>query len=159
AAAEPAVETEARPAESQAERGALIVLDTVAHLDWGIGGGKLAQVLKGSSGADMTRYQDVRNFGKFSRLRLSEIEGLIGQLLDGAFLRQVGGGRPVLALTKKGDGALQTRSAIQVSLRSVRPAAEQRAAERRAAAKAAAGSTVQVSGDLLRGGLNPEQVA
>jgi len=151
-----AVEDEgpARPAESQAERAALIVLDTLVHLKWGVGGGKLAQVLKGSSAKDMEFYKGTRNFGKFSALHLTDIEGLIGQLLDAGYIKQVGGGRPTINLTPKGQNALEARSAIRVHLRTARPAAAQRAQ-----ANAAAGATVLVSGQMLASGLTPEQIA
>lgn len=154
AAAEPVEEVAARPAETQAERAALIVLDTLAHLEWGIGSGKLAQLLKGSTSKDMAFYRGARNFGKFAALRLSEIEHVIGQLLDAGYLKQVGGGRPTLTLTPKGQNALQARAAIRVNLRPVRPAAAQRAQ-----AKAAAGGTVRLSGQMLARGLSPEQIA
>ncbi len=49
---EPA-DSPARPAESQSERAALIVLDTVAHLQWGVGKSKLAHLLKGSTAQEM----------------------------------------------------------------------------------------------------------
>ena len=143
-----------RPAETQSERAALIVLDSLTHLEWGIGSGKLAQLLKGSSAKDMGLYSHARNFGKFHALRLSEIESLIGQLLDANYIKQVGGGRPTLALTSKGEGALMARAAIRVDLRPVRPAAAQRAQ-----ARAAAGATVVLSGEMLAGGLSPEQIA
>ena len=130
------------------------VLDTLAHLEWGVGGGKLAQLLKGSTAKDMGLYKGARNFGKFAALHLSDIEGLIGQLLDGGYVKQVGGGRPTLNLTPKGQNALEARSAIRVSLRPVRPAAAQRAQ-----ARAAAGATVFLSGDMLARGLTPEQIA
>jgi hypothetical protein len=152
--AETPEEVEARPAETQSERGALIVLDTLAHLRWGVGGGKLAQLLKGSNSKDLALYKDARNFGKFAALRMSEIESVIGQLLDGGYLKQVGGGRPTLSLTTKGQNALQARAAIPVNLRPVRPAAAQRAQ-----AKAAASGTVLLSGQMLARGLTPEQMA
>ena len=144
----------ARPAESQAERAALIVLDTLAHLEWGVGGGKLAQLLKGSTAKDMGPYKGARNFGKFAALHLTDIEGLIGQLLDGGYLKQAGGGRPTLNLTPKGQRVLEARSAIRVQLRPVRPAAAQRAQ-----ARAAAGATVFLTGDMLARGQTPEQIA
>ena len=59
---------------SQAERGALIVLDTAAKLKPEVGKGKLAQILKGSTSSEIERYKNSRNFGKFISLRLGEIE-------------------------------------------------------------------------------------
>jgi len=154
AAAEGVEEVATRPAETQSERAALIVLDSLAHLEWGIGSGKLAQLLKGSTAKEMAIYRRARNFGKFDALRLSEIESLIGQLLDANYIKQVGGGRPTLTLTNKGQSALMARAAIRVDLRPVRPAAAQRAQ-----ARAAAGATVVLSGQMLAGGRSPEQIA
>jgi hypothetical protein len=153
ARAEPA-EAAGRPAETQAERAALIVLDTLAHLKWGVGRSKLAQLLKGSSAQEMATYTTARNFGKFGSLRLTEIESLIGQLIDAGYLKHLGSDRPTLKLTPRGEMALQARSAIQVTMRSVRPAAA-----RRDQAQKAAGGTVLLSGQMLKSGQSPEQIA
>jgi len=145
---------EARPAQTQAERGALIVLDTIARLKWEIGKAKLAQVLKGSTAPEMANYQDNRNFGKFAALRLAEIEGLIMQLLNSGYVKQVGSDRPTLRLTPRGESALKARAAIQVNLRPTHSGAVER--ER---AKREAGGTVALTGQLLARGLTPEQIA
>jgi ATP-dependent DNA helicase RecQ len=147
-------EVEARAAQSQSERAALIVLDTLAHLKWEIGKGKLAQLLKGSASKDMAFYKRARNYGKFAALRLSEIESLIGQLVDAGYLKQVGSRLPTLKLTPKGENALRARAAIQVDLRSVRPGAAQRLKVEREA-----GGTVALTGQMLLRGLTPEQIA
>ncbi len=147
-------ETVARPAQTQAERAALIVLDTIAHLDWEIGKGKLTQVLKGSSSQDMQRYARVRNYAKFASLRVSEIESLIDQLLSAGYLRQVGGNRPTLKLSPRGDTALASRTAINVQLRSV-----QRDTIQRTLAQRDAGGTVALTEQLLKQGRTPEQIA
>jgi ATP-dependent DNA helicase RecQ len=143
-----------RPAQTQAERGALIVLDTIARLKWEVGKSKLAQVLKGSAAPEMANYRDNRNFGKFAALRLAEIEGLIVQLLNSAHVKQVGSDRPTLRLTPRGESALKARAAIQVTLRPVHSGATER--ER---AKREAGGTVALTGQLLARGLTPEQIA
>jgi superfamily II DNA helicase RecQ len=145
---------ELRPAQTQAERAALIVLDAIARLKWEVGKSKLAQMLKGSAAPEMAAYRDNRNFGKFAALRVNEIEALIAQLLDSGHVKQVGGGRPTLRLTSRGESALQARAAIKVDLRPVR--AGQREREK---AKREAGSTVALSGQLLARGLSAEQIA
>lgn len=145
---------ETRPAESQAERAALIVLDTVARLGRGIGRGKLAQVLKGSAGADIAPHAQNRNFGKFAVLRLSEIESLIDQLIGSGHLKPAGGDRPTLRLTPRGETALRARAAIRVDLRRVQPAAAQRLRAEREA-----GGTVALTGQMLARGLSPEGIA
>jgi len=150
------IETESRPAQTQSERAALIVLDAVAHLKWEVGKSKLAQILKGSTAKDMTRfsYDKVRNYGKFITLRLSEIESLVGQLIDAGYLKQVGSDRPTLKLTPRGEAALETRAAIKVDLRPVQPGAAQKVRAEREA-----GGTVALTGQMLARGLSPEQIA
>lgn len=145
---------EARPAQTQSERAALIVLDAIAHLKWEIGKGKLAQLLKGSTKPEMTNYQDARNFGKFTALRLTDIEALIEQLLEAGYLKQIGSKYPTLKLTPKGEAALKERLAIQVDLRPVRAGETQK---RQAALSA--GGTMALSGQMLARGLTPEQIA
>ena len=149
-----AATTETRPAQTQSERAALIVLDTLAHLTWEIGKGKLAQLLKGSASKEMTAYARLRNFGKFDALSLVQIEALIGQLLDAGYIKQVGGDRPTLVLTSRGESALQARTAIQVDLRPVR-----REAILQVRAQKEAGGTVALTGQMLGRGLNPRQIA
>ncbi|MGQ0603325.1 MAG: RecQ family ATP-dependent DNA helicase [Anaerolineales bacterium] len=145
---------ETRPAKTQPERAALIVLDTIARLKWEIGKSKLAQVLKGSTTPEMASYRDNRNFGKFADLPLTEIETLIAQLLDSGYVKQVGSDRPTLRLSPRGESALKTRTAIKVDLRPVRAGATQREK-----AKRDAGGTVALTGQLLARGLSPEQIA
>ncbi|MBI5052335.1 MAG: helix-turn-helix domain-containing protein, partial [Chloroflexi bacterium] len=139
---------------SQAERGALIVLDTVTKLKPEVGKGKLAQILKGSTSSEIERYKNSRNFGKFISLRLGEIESLVDQLMDAGYLKQTGGKYPVLTLTPRGEIALKTRAAIRVDLRQVRAAESDRAR-----AKMRAGGTVALTYETLQRGLNPEQIA
>ncbi|MGH7908367.1 MAG: RecQ family ATP-dependent DNA helicase, partial [Thermodesulfobacteriota bacterium] len=150
------VEAESRSAQTQSERAALIVLDTAAHLKWEVGKSKLAQILKGSTAKDMTRfnYDKVRNYGKFITLRLSEIESLIGQLIDTGYLKQVGSKLPTLKLTPKGESALKAHTAIRVDLRPVQPGAAQKVRAEREA-----GGTVALTGQMLARGLSPEQIA
>jgi len=141
---------------TQAQRAALIVLDTLATLSWEIGKGKLVQVLKGSHSKDMTMagYSRNRNFGKFASLYASEIESVIVQLIDSGHLKQVGSTRPTLKLTARGEAALKSRAPIDVHLRTLQPAAVQRDK-----AQKAAGSTVAFTEQLLSQGLTPEQIA
>ncbi len=156
-------EAQAAPAEAgtgsvaaltQPERGALIVLDAIAHLKWQVGRSKLAQLLKGSTAQDMRLYAQARNYGKLTGLRLAEIESLIGQLIDAGHIKQAGSKLPTLKLTPKGEAALKTHAAIAVNLRRVQPgAARKHRAEREA------GGTVALTGQLLAGGRSPEQIA
>ena len=141
---------------TQAQRAALIVLDSLATLPWKVGKDKLAQLLKGSQSKDMAQpgYTGNRNFGKFAALRMREIESLIDQLAEGGYVKPVGGDRPTLALTRRGETALKNRSAIDATLRPVQPDAALRVK-----AQQMAGGTVSYTGELLAQGLTPEQIA
>jgi ATP-dependent DNA helicase RecQ len=141
---------------TQSERAALIVLDTLKHLKWPIGKGKLAQLLKGSVAKDMQQfeYDKARNYGKFAALKKYEIEALIDQLIESGYVKQVGSERPTLKLTPRGEGALQTRSAIRVELRHIVPSETQRVT-----AAQEAGGTIALTGQLLARGLTPDQIA
>ncbi len=142
---------------TQAQRAALIVLDTLATLSWDIGKGKLVHLLKGSRSKDMTAaagYSHNRNFGKFATLCASEIESLIVQLVESGHLKQIGSTRPTLKLTARGEAALKNRAQIDVRLRTVQPAAAQRVR-----AQKEAGGTVAFTEQLLAQGLSPEQIA
>ena len=148
--------TLARPAQTQAERAALIVLDTIATLKWDIGKSKLAHLLKGAMEPEAARaeYKSNRNFGKFIALKLKEIESVVNQLLDTGYVKQTGGDRPTLKLTSRGESALKAKAAINVELRPV-----QAIEAERLKAKAGAGGTVALSGQLLTRGFTPEQIA
>lgn len=149
-------EAPTRPAQTQAERAALIILHTITTLKWEVGRGKLAQILKGALKPEAARpeYTGNRNYGKFAALRLKEIESLVNQLLESGYLKQVGGDRPTLALTPRGQAALKAKAAIDVELRPVQAVETQRQK-----AKTEAGGTVALSGQLLARGLTPEQIA
>jgi ATP-dependent DNA helicase RecQ len=140
-------------ASTQAERAALIVLDTVDRLPWSVGKSLLAQVLKGSQGA-AERYANVRNFGKFAALRLSDIEALIVQLLESRYLKQTGGSRPTIKLTPVGQAALKARIAIDVTLPRVASTPANQARLRRSA-----GETLAQTEQMLAEGRSPEQIA
>jgi uncharacterized protein YpbB len=163
AAAEASSPEAAVPATTQAERAALIVLDTVAHLPWPVGRGRLAQVLKGSNARDMHLYARARNLGKLSTLQAKAIEELILQLLTGGYLKPEGGDRPTLALTPRGQAALEARAAIPVKVRGLReggPAAAPNGAARpRPTHDRRLGPTAHVTGELHAQGRTPEQIA
>ena len=143
-----------RPASTQAERAALIVLDTIVHLPWPLGKTTLAKVLKGSEAQDVERYKQVRNYAKFGALRSSEIEALITQLLEAGYLRQTGGSRPILTLSARGEAALKARAAIDVTLRQVRVRQERVQKLQRAA-----GGTIELTAQMLASGLTPAEIA
>ena len=143
-----------RPATTQSERAALIVLDTINRMQWSVGKRKIALILKGSKAKEVARYTDHRNFGKFSALRIGEIESLIDQLVESGYIKAIGSRLPTLALTTQGSMALKSRSAIQVELRPV-----QRKEIARIKAEQQAGSTLALTFSLLESGLTPQQIA
>jgi ATP-dependent DNA helicase RecQ len=143
-----------RPAKSQSERAALIVLDTIARLRWGLGKRKIARLLKGSAAKEVARYASHTHYGKFAGLRIDEIEALVDQLLGAGYVKTIGSDRPVLTLTPKGQLALQRQAAVQVELRPVR-----RGAAQRLKAERQAGGTVALTQQMLAHGLAPEQIA
>ncbi|MGB8644287.1 MAG: RecQ family ATP-dependent DNA helicase, partial [Anaerolineae bacterium] len=136
------------------EQAALDVLDAVAQIKWGLGKSRVALILKGSSSRDVQGLVKLATFGKLAGLSLFEIEALIVQLIEAGYLKQVGADRPVLRLTSRGDLARQARAAIDVTLRPV----ERDAAERKKAERAASG-TITLTGQLLKQGLSPAQIA
>jgi ATP-dependent DNA helicase RecQ len=150
------VSPEAKPIAkmSQAERAALIVLDTIANLPYEVGMGKLAQVLKGSASQDVARLKGSRNFGKFAQLRLSEIESLIEQLAMAGYITLGGGTLPTLKLTSNGRAALKQRQAIQVQLRPAGASASDQRQHMRGA-----GDTLALTEQMLKQGRSPQQIA
>jgi ATP-dependent DNA helicase RecQ len=147
-----------RKAETRAERAALIVLDTIRHLPWAVGKGKLAQVLKGHASLAETEYARARNYGKLGPLTLKSIEGLIGELTAARYVRTTGGSRPVLALTAAGDQALDGRLALPVGTALGEAGNDARAASP-ATPRMAPGATMALSGEMLGRGLRPEEIA
>jgi ATP-dependent DNA helicase RecQ len=158
AAPEAVLPSDGRKAETRAERAALIVLDTIRHLPWAVGKGKLAQVLKGHASLAETDYARARNFGKLAPLTLKSIEGLIGEMTTARYLKTTGGSRPVLALTAVGERALDGRLALPVGT-ALGEAANGARSARPAAPRMAAGTTVTLSGDMLAQGRRPEEIA
>lgn len=142
---------------SQAERVALIILDTLRRLKWEIGREKLAQILKGSRAKDIANraYQQHIYYGRLEVFALHEIEALIGQLLEQGYLKAVGGLRPVLRLTPQGHAALKRRTPIALQL----PRLIQAAEIDRKKAERAAGGTVELTAQMLAQALTPGQIA
>ena len=147
-----------RTAETQSERAALIVLDTIsgfASRDFGVGKTKLAHILKGSAREDVSRFAQNRNYGKFQALKLAEIDALVAQLMGAGFLKQVGGDRPVLQLTARGEVALEARLAIDIAL----PTLARKKAVERQRVSASIGGTVAATLALIHDGRTVAQAA
>ncbi|MEJ2709205.1 MAG: RecQ family ATP-dependent DNA helicase [Anaerolineales bacterium] len=146
--------TSFRKASSQYERAALVVLQTVAELSFGLGRNKIALILNGSRAKAVTRFTAVRTYGRLTHLRLKEIETLIDQLQVMGYLKAAGSRRPFLVLTPIGKSALKAGAAISINLHPL-----QEGASRREKVAQQAGATVLQSGEMLKKGLNPEQIA
>ena len=141
----------------QAERAALVILDTVRRLKWNIGCHKLAQILKGSRAQEMTRlgYDKSIYYGRYADQRLSEIENWIDQLIEADYLKVIGGEWPSVCLTPRGESAIKDRKGIPLRLsREIQP----EVAARKKAVRDA-GGTVVLTGQLLAQGLTPAQIA
>ena len=142
---------------SQAERTALIILDALRRLQWGIGREKLAQMLKGSRTKEMQQfgYHQSPYYGRLAVFLLKEIEGLIGQLITQGYLKVIGGNRPVLRLTPRGEASLKARASMPLRL----PRAVQQATVARKQAEREAGGTVALTAQMFAQGLTPAQIA
>lgn len=146
--------TSFRKASSQFEKAALIVLQTITDLSFGLGRRKIALILNGSKAKAVARFTAVRTYGRLAHLRLKNIEALIDQLQITGYLKAAGSKRPFLVLTPVGKSALKTGAAIPIELRPL-----QEGAFRREKAAQQAGATVFQSGMMLKNGLTPEQIA
>lgn len=144
----------ARPAESESEFAALVVLETIANLKFGLGKEKIALILKGSRSQKAAHLTQVPTFGKIAARKTTEIQSLIQQLQDAGYLKQVGADRPMLKLTPRGEHALKTRAAIAVNVSSITPAVQARVKAEREA-----GGTLQLTEQMLAQGRTPEQIA
>lgn len=106
----------AQAAQTETERIALLILWTVREvqrkLGWEVGRTKLAQILKGSRAEDILRfnYHRLRAYGRLGDRSIKEIENRIQRLVELGLLKNIGGHRPVLRLTPKGEQALQMKA-------------------------------------------------
>ena len=92
------------------------LLDCVRRLHWKVGRKTLARLLTGSRAEGMERYTRSPYFGRLSFLSQDEIDGLYRQLLLKGYLRVVGGDRPVVELTPRGERALDHREAVPLEM-------------------------------------------
>jgi len=142
---------------SQAERTALVILDALRRLKWGVGREKLARLLKGSRAREMHRfgYDQSVYYGRLAIFSLREIEDLIEQLIAQGYIKVIGGERPVLRLTPQGEAALKARASIPLRL----PRGVSAEAIARKQAEREAGGTVALTVQMLAQGLTPAEIA
>ena len=148
-----------QPAQTQSEQAALIILDTIARLQWGLGKGKIARILGGSSAKSIAHFSRHRYYGKLTALRIKEIEILIDHLIKRGYIKAIGSDKPTLALTSKGLIALKRRAAISLESLLLEFCPTRQSPGQRQKAKRAAGETVSKTGQLLANGLSPTQIA
>jgi len=119
-----------------------------------LGQEKLAQILRGSRAKEILQYGYDRlvYYGRLADYTGAQIKELITQLIQGGYLKVVGGELPVLRLTPAGERAIATRTPVPLRL------PNQEVIERKKVVKAA-GGTVAYTGELLAQGLTPAQIA
>ena len=142
---------------SHAERAALVILDCIRRVKIKVGREKLAQILHGSKAQDILKFHHDKNiyYGRLAVVKQSDIEGLIGQLVEMGYLKVIGGEYPILALTPRGEHAIQQKESITLKL----PKSLQSSEIKKAKAKLDAGGTVEYTAKLFTDGLKPEQIA
>ena len=89
---------------SEADVTALVILDAVRRLPWGVGAERLAQMLAGSKAKAMSRAHYDANvyYGRLAEFGTTDLEKMIAQVVSLGHLKSVGGQRPVLRLTPLG---------------------------------------------------------
>jgi ATP-dependent DNA helicase RecQ len=142
---------------SHGERAALVILDCIRRVKIKVGREKLAQILHGSKAQDILKFHHDTNvyYGRLAAVKQSDIETLIGQLAELGYLKVIGGEYPIIALTPRGEHAIQQKESIPIkSVKSLETSQISRAK-----AKLEAGGTVEYTGQLIREGLTPEKAA
>ncbi|MFZ5819723.1 MAG: RecQ family ATP-dependent DNA helicase, partial [Chloroflexota bacterium] len=142
---------------SHAERAALVILDCIRRVKIKVGKTKLAQILHGSKAQDILSFHHDKNvyYGRLAAVKQSDIEGLIEQLVEMKYIKVIGGEYPILALTPRGEYAIQQKESITLKL----PKSLQSSEIKKAKAKLEAGGTVEYTAKLFADGLKPEQIA
>ena len=142
---------------NHAERAALVILDCVHRVKIKVGRGKLAQILHGSKAQDILNFHHDKNtyYGRLAAVKQSDIEGLINQLVEMGYIKVIGGEYPTLALTPRGENAIQQKESITLKL----PKSLNTSEVLKSKAKLEAGGTIAYTGQLINSGLTPEQIA
>ncbi len=142
---------------TRAERAALIILDTVQRLPWGVGRRRIADILKASRAKGMTEiYQQQHYYGRFAEFSRKAIEAMIEHLIVQGYLKIVGGDIPVVALSQRGRQDLQARAPIALEL----PGTSAPSAKPdRKRTNTTSGSTADETAALLHQGMRPADIA
>ncbi len=139
------------------ERAALVILDCIRRVHIKVGREKLAQILHGSKAQDILKFHHDKNvyYGRLVAIKQSDIEALIGQLIEMGYIKVIGGEYPILSLTPRGENAVQQKESIALRL----PKSLETSEVLKAKAKLEAGGTVEYTAKLFADGLKPEQIA
>jgi adenine/guanine phosphoribosyltransferase-like PRPP-binding protein len=142
---------------SHVERAALVILDCIRRVKIKVGRTKLAQILHGSKAQDILSFHHDKNvyYGRMAVVKQSDIEGLIEQLVEMKYIKIIGGEYPILALTPRGENAIQQKEVITLKL----PKSLQSSEIKKAKAKLEAGGTVEYTAQLLGSGLTIDKIA
>jgi ATP-dependent DNA helicase RecQ len=122
------------------ERAALLILDCIRRVQIKVGREKLAQILHGSKAQDILKFHHDKNvyYGRLDAVKQSDIETMIGQLIEMGYIKVIGGEYPILSLTPKGEAAIKQKASIELKMPS---------------------GTIAYTAQLLAEGLTPEKVA
>lgn len=143
-------------AMSRSERAALVILDALKRLKWGIGKKRLAEMLKGSHSKTMTDvYKQTTYYGRFAEFPRKGIEDMIEQLVVQGYIKIIGGDLPVLHLTHRGHETLRVRGSIALQL----PGGDGDDAPKKRTSRYAHGSTTAETYALFTQGVSPADIA
>lgn len=140
------------------EKTALVILDAVRRLRWGIGMQKLAQLLHGSSAETMRTagYDRSPYYGRLAAFRRAEVVDMVRQLVDLRYLKSSGDAdRPVLTLTALAQEAIRLRAPVPLRMPY---APDARTALNKQKARQA-GGTAALTQQMFRDGMAPEAIA
>lgn len=149
------VRKSALPADMEAIRVGLLLLDAIKQAPRPLGRTRLGEILKGSLSKGVTRYGYHRHIhhGKLGQFRHKEILALYDQLIERGFVRKTPGFRPVLELSERGEQALRARETIPLTL----PAGRSSGSLPKPQPKA--GDTYRETAELFRQGLDAPAIA
>ena len=142
---------------SDSDRVALAILDAVRRLSFPLGRDKLAQILRGARTKELLawRLDASTYYGRLSGYRQKAIREMIDVLCQQAYLKVVGGAKPVLRLTPRGEEAVRARASISLG-------AAYRPARGRVSSRGpgeGAGNTVALTAQLFAEGKGPAEIA
>ncbi len=134
------------------EQAALTTLQTVKVLRFALGRDKLAKFLTASKAEAVERYRRHPSFGALAGWRRRDVAAIIDDLLKAGYLKAIGGDLPIVALTPKGEAALQAGASVTLQANlAVKPP--------RLPSGDGATSTLDATRQLVAEGLTPEEIA